>query len=155
MAPGTGILLNDRMNGFSTDPEHVNRVEGGKRTAHTLNAPIVFKQGRPCLVFGTPGGYGQVQSNLQMLTSFVDHGLDVQSMIEAPRWVNEEGATLQIESRFPPETLRGLSALGHTVVPVGDWADVMGGAQAIFINEESGALEGAADPRREGYAVGW
>jgi gamma-glutamyltranspeptidase / glutathione hydrolase len=155
MAPGTGILLNDRMNGFSSNPQHVNRVEGGKRTAHTLNAPMVFKSGKPCLVFGTPGGYGQVQSNLQMLTSFIDHGFDVQSMVEAPRWVNEEGRSVTIETRYAAETLDGLRRLGHELTPCGAWHDVMGGAQAIHINQETGALEGAADPRREGYAIGF
>ena len=155
MAPGTGLLLNDRMNGFSVDPGHVNRVEGGKRTAHTLNAPMVFKDGRPCLVFGTPGGYGQVQSNLQMLTSFVDHGLDIQAMVEAPRWLSQKGRQVAIESRYSSETLDGLRKRGHELDVHGPWTDLMGGAQAIRINQRSGALEGAADPRREGYAIGF
>jgi gamma-glutamyltranspeptidase / glutathione hydrolase len=155
MAPGTGILLNDRMNGFSTDPNHINRVEGGKRTAHTLNAPMVFQAGKPWLVFGTPGGYGQVQSDLQMLSSFVDAGLDLQAMVEAPRWLHQRGRKLAIESRFPASTLDGLRKLGHDLEVVGPWSDVMGGAQAIKVNQRTGALEGAADPRREGYAIGW
>ena len=155
MAPGTGILLTDRMNGFSVDPNHVNRVEGGKRTAHTLNAPMVFKDGQPCLVFGTPGGYGQVQSNLQMLTSFVDHGFDVQAMVEAPRWLGGAGRKLSIESRYATATLDGLRQRGHELDVRGDWTSLMGGAQAIRIDRQSGVLEGAADPRREGYAIGW
>jgi gamma-glutamyltranspeptidase/glutathione hydrolase len=155
MAPGTGILLNDRMDGFSTDPRHINRLEGGKRTAHTLNAPLVFQDGKPCLVVGTPSTYGQVQSNLQMLTNFIDHGLDVQAMIEAPRWLSLDGRKLAVESRYAASTLDGLRELGHEVDVLGDWSDRMGGAQAIRINQQSGALEGGADPRREGYAIGW
>lgn len=155
MAPGTGLLLNNRMWGFSSDPGHVNRLQGGKRTTHTLNAPMLFKGGRPCLVVGTPGDYGQVQSNLQMLTNFIDHGCDVQAMIEAPRWRHLSGLRLAIESRYAAATLDGLRCLGHEVDVRGPWSDVMGGAQAIQLDPETGVLQGAADPRREGYAVGW
>jgi gamma-glutamyltranspeptidase/glutathione hydrolase len=90
-----------------------------------------------------------------MLTSFVDHGFDVQSMVEAPRWVNEDGRVVTIETRYAAETLDGLRRLGHELTPCGAWHDVMGGAQAIRLNQETGALEGAADPRREGYAIGF
>lgn len=155
MAPGTGILLTNRMTGFSTDPNHINRLEGGKRTAHTLNAPMILKDGKPVLVFGTPGGLAQTQSNLQMATNFIDYDMDVQSMIEAPRWKSGNGRQVQIESRFPDETLQALTNLGHELDITGPMSDDMGGAQAIRINHESGALEGAADPRREGYAIGW
>lgn len=155
MAPGTGILLNNRLTGFSVDPGHVNRLEGGKRTAHTLNAPMVFKDGKLCLVFGTPGSYGQVQSNLQMLTNFVDYGFDIQSMIDAPRWYSHAGRKVSIEGRYSPDTLEALRALGHELDVRKAWTDLMGGAQAIHVNQASGAFEGAADPRREGYAVGY
>jgi len=155
MAPGTGVLLNDRMNGFSIDPGHVNRVEGGKRTANTLNAPMVTKDGLPYLVFGTPGGYGQVQSNLQMLTAHIDHDIDVMSMIETPRWLSHQGRHVVAESRFPAETLETLGRLGHEVVAKGAWSSGMGDGQAIRINQASGVLEGGADPRREGYVIGW
>lgn len=155
MAPGTGILLTNRLTGFSTNPNHVNRIEGGKRTAHTLNAPMVLRDGKPYLVFGTPGGLAQTQSNLQMATNFIDYGMDVQSMIEAPRWKSLDGRRLQIETRFSEETLQGLARLGHELELAGSWSDDTGGAQAIKINHESGVLEGAADPRREGYAIGW
>jgi gamma-glutamyltranspeptidase/glutathione hydrolase len=155
MAEGTGVLLNDRMNGFSIDPGHVNRVEGGKRTANTLNAPMVTKDGLPYLVFGTPGGYGQVQSNLQMLTAHIDHDLDVMSMIETPRWLSQEGRHVTAESRFPTETVTELARLGHEVTSKAAWSSGMGDGQAIRINQATGVLEGGADPRREGYVIGW
>lgn len=155
MAPGTGFLMNDRMNGFSVAPDHVNRVEPGKRTAHTLNAPIVLRDGRAYLVFGTPGGYGQVQSNLQMLTAHLDHGLDIQAMVETPRWLSHEGQRVVIESRFPTATIAGLEARGHRLEVKGPWSSGMGDGQAIRIDQASGVIEGAADPRREGYAIAW
>lgn len=155
VVPGTGILLNDRMNGFSRDPGHINRVDGRKLTAHTLNAPMAFVAGRPVLAIGTPGGYGQVQSNLQMLTAFVDDRLEVQDLVERPRWRSEAGRELAIESRFPDATLRGLERLGHELTIKGDWSSAMGDAQAVRVNQEAGCFEGASDPRREGYVVGW
>lgn len=155
MAPGTGILLNNRLSGFSVDPGHVNRLEGGKRTAHTLLAPIVLENDRPVLVLGTPGDYGQTQSNLQMVTNFIDYGMDVQTMIESPRWRSIEGRTLAVEQDYRAETLDGLRRRGHELDIRGSWDSLMGGAQAIRINGQNGCLEGGADPRREGYALGW
>lgn len=155
VAPGTGILLTNRLTGFSTDPNHINRIEGGKRTVHTLNAPMVLKDGKPVLVFGTPGALAQTQSNLQMATNFIDYGMDVQLMVEAPRWKVLDGRRVQIETRFPQETLEVLSRMGHELELAGPMHEETGGAEAIRINQENGVLEGAADPRREGYAVGW
>ncbi|GAA4323345.1 gamma-glutamyltransferase [Pigmentiphaga soli] len=155
MAPGTGFVLNNRMYGFSADPGHINRLAPGKRTAHTLLAPMLLKQGRPVMALGTPGDYGQTQSNLQMITHFVDHGMDVQQMIDAPRWRSLEDLDVAIESRFAAATIGELGRRGHRMKPVQAWTDLMGGAQAIAIDPHSGCFMGAADPRREGCAIGW
>jgi gamma-glutamyltranspeptidase/glutathione hydrolase len=155
MAPEVGVVMNNRMNGFSVDPSHVNVVAGGKRTVHTLNAPMVLKDGRPYLVFGTPGGYGQVQSNLQMLTAHLDHDLGLSAMVEMPRWRSAGGRQVFVESRFPAATIAGLRALGHDVQDEGPWSVRMGDAHAVRIDDRQGVLEAAAEPRREGYAMGW
>ena len=155
MAPGTGFVLNNRMFGFSATPGHVNAPAPGKRTAHTLHCPMVLKDGKPVLVVSTPGDYGQTQSNLQMITNFIDHGFDVQRMIEAPRWRSLEGLKVAIESRFPEATIDQLRALGHDLEVVAPWTDLMGGAVAIHIDQKNGTLAGAGDPRRECYAVGY
>lgn len=155
MAPGTGIVLNNRLKGFSDDPTHVNRLEGGKRTAHTLLAPMLLRGGRPVLVFGTPGDYGQTQTNLQLVTNYVDYEMDVQAMIDCPRWRSHEGCELSIESRYSDMTIAGLRQRGHRLDVLGPWSDAMGGAQAIHVDWANGCIQGAADSRREGYAVGW
>lgn len=155
MAPGTGFVLNNRMYGFSAVPGHVNVVAPGKRTAHTLHCPMVLKDGRPVLALSTPGDYGQTQSNLQMITNFIDHGFDVQRMIDAPRWRSIEGLEVAIESRFPETMIEELRALGHDLRVVEPWTDLMGGAVAIHIDRENGTLAGAGDPRRECYAIGY
>src|SRR3546814_729498 len=84
MAPDTGFFLNNRLFGFSSQPGHINQLEPRKRTAHTLMAPMVLKDGKPILALGTPGDYGQTQSNLQMITKFIrseEHTSELQSLM--------------------------------------------------------------------------
>src|SRR3546814_18920948 len=99
MAPGTGFFLNNRMYGFSSQSGHINQLEPKKRTAHTLLAPIVLKNGKPVLVLGTPGDYGQTQNNLQMITNFIDYGMDAQAMNDAHSCRSLEGLERSEESR--------------------------------------------------------
>lgn len=154
MVPGTGILLNDRLTGFSLDPRSPNALAPGKRPVHTLNAVIALEGTQPRLVFGTPGRHAQVQTNFQLAVSLIDHGLDVQEAIERPRWFHESGRTLRLEARYPESTRRALQAKGHELALLPDWAEVTGGAQAIAI-DASGGFAGGADPRREGQAAGY
>lgn len=159
---GTGVLLNNRLSAFSLLNTHVNRLEPGKKTTHTLNNYIVFRDGALFLVGGTPGADDQVQSNLQIIVNVIDHGMSIQQAIEAPRWSSRPGTApgeeslpyeLQLERRIPNETRKGLERRGHLVKVVGDWS--FGGAEAVLVDPASGALMGGADPRRDGYAIGW
>jgi gamma-glutamyltranspeptidase / glutathione hydrolase len=154
MVPGTGIMLNDRLTGFSLDAASPNALAPRKRPIHTLNTVIALDGTTPRLVFGTPGRHAQVQTNFQLAVALIDHAMDVQRAIEEPRWYHEAGRALKIESRFPEQTRKGLAAKGHEVTLVGDWAEVTGGAQAIAI-DENGVFSGGADPRREGNAAGY
>jgi gamma-glutamyltranspeptidase/glutathione hydrolase len=154
MVPGTGILLNNRLSGFSLDPRSPNALAAGKRPVHTLNTVIVLDGSSPRFVYGTPGRHAQVQTNFQLGVGLIDHGLDVQEVIEAPRWYHDAGRTLQIEARFPEPVRKGLAAKGHDLHLLGDWAEITGGAQAVAI-DENGVFSAGADPRREGYAAGY
>lgn len=154
MVPGTGILLNNRLSGFSLDPRSPNVVAPGKRPVHTLNTVMVLDGSTPRFVYGTPGAQAQVQTNFQLAVGLIDHGLDVQEAIEAPRWFHEAGRALKIESRVPEQVRKGLAAKGHDLQLLGDWAEVTGGAQAVAI-DENGVFSAGADPRREGYAAGY
>ena len=152
--PGTGVLLNNRLIGFSLDPSSPNAIQPGKRPIHTLNTVIVLNGTTPRFVFGTPGRHAQVQTNFQLAVGLIDQGFDVQRAIEEPRWYHESGKALKIESRFSEATRKGLAAKGHELTLLGDWAEVTGGAQAIAI-DENGVFSGGADPRREGHAAGY
>ncbi len=154
VVPGTGVLLNNRLIGFSLDPNSPNALAPGKRPIHTLNTVIALDGSTPRFVFGTPGRHAQVQTNFQLAVGLIDQGFDVQRAIEEPRWYHEAGRALKMETRFPEATRKALAAKGHDVVLLGDWAEVTGGAQAIAI-DANGVFSGGADPRREGHAAGY
>jgi gamma-glutamyltranspeptidase/glutathione hydrolase len=154
VVPGTGVLLNNRLIGFSLDPSSPNVLSPSKRPIHTLNTVIALDGHTPRFVFGTPGRHAQVQTNFQLAVGLIDQGFDVQRAIEEPRWYHEAGRALKMETRFPEATRKALAAKGHDVVPIGDWAEVTGGAQAIAI-DANGVFSGGADPRREGHAAGY
>lgn len=159
VAADTGILLQNRGSFFSLDDEHVNRMEPGKRTFHTLIPGMVARDGRPWLAFGSMGGEGQPQSHVAMLTRLIDFGYDVQQAIEAPRWLmgrtwGTAAQDLSLEGRIGDEVVRELQRRGQPVRMLSNWDDNMGHAQAIRIDPDGGFLEGGADPRGDGAAAG-
>jgi gamma-glutamyltranspeptidase / glutathione hydrolase len=161
---GTGLFLNNRAGrGFTLQEGHPNCIAPGKRTMHTLGCYMVLKGGRPCLVGGTPGGDGQPQWNLQVLTKVLDLGMNVQQACEAPRWTRRPATdpagwsappTLQMESRFDPAVMEALRSKGHPVEVVGPWAST-GAVQLIGIDQERGVLHGGSDPRAGGAVLGF
>ena len=159
VAGDTGILLQNRGCAFSLDPSHPNVLAPRKRTAHTLTAGMLVGEDGPELVYGTMGGEGQPQTSAAIVTRVVDHGLDPQAALDAPRWLlgrnwGEEHRGLRLEGRFGPAVARALSARGHeNVTLVDDVTELVGHAQAIAIRP--GRLEAAADPRSDGAALGF
>jgi gamma-glutamyltranspeptidase / glutathione hydrolase len=151
---GTGIIMNNRMTGFSLDRAHPNVLAPGKRTMHTLNTYLVFRDGQPYIVGNTPGGDYQVQTNFQVLTGIIDHGLDPQAAIDSPRWGDTAGSLL-VEEEMPLATQEELARRGHAVRSVPRVTAPMGRAQAIVIDSESSAMIAGSDSRGEGSAVGW
>jgi gamma-glutamyltranspeptidase/glutathione hydrolase len=152
--PGTGVLLNDRMLGFTTERGHPNEVAPRKRPAHTLNPVMAFDAaGRLRYCLGTPGGPGQTLTLTQTLSLCVDHGLDLAAAVEAPRWSMDLGATAILESAFSEAVVARLRALGHEVERAGPGAPFFGSVEAIEALP-TGALAGVADPRRDAGAAG-
>lgn len=156
----TGIILQNRGSFFSLDERHPNRLEPGKRTFHTLIPAMLLRDGEPWLVYGTMGGEGQPQTHAALVTRLVDFGYDVQQAIEAPRWLmgrtwGTESRDLSLEGRVADEVVRELVRRGQPVKMLPDWDDNMGHAQAIRIDREHGFLEGGADPRGDGAALGF
>ena len=159
VAGGTGVLLQNRGSFFSLDPSHVNCLRPRKRTFHTLMPAMALREGRPCLLYGTQGGEGQPQTQTAIFTRMVDYGMDPQRAVSEPRWVwgrtwGEPTRELKLESRIDPAVAAALAAAGHQVRIVGAFDGVMGHAHAIRI-DEAGFLQGGADPRSDGAAIGW
>jgi len=154
MVPETGMILHNRGRGFTLDPNHVNRLEPHKRPYHTLHPAMILKDGRPYIVLGTPGADGQTQTVIQLTTSMLEFKANVQEATEAPRWRSNPDGTLQMEGRFPAETIAELKAKGHKVELLPDWHQIMGSSQAVLIDTDQGVLMGGADPRRQAYAIG-
>lgn len=164
LAGDTGIMLNNRAGrGFSLEDGHPNVLAPGKRTMHTLNAYLICRDGRPWLVGGTPGGDQQTQWSVQAITNVLDHGMSLQAAVEAPRWFSFPGTdpanldkamVLRAEQRVPEATRAELEARGHVVETFGPWSG--GGAvQLIQIDQASGLIRGASDPRAGGLALGF
>ncbi|HEV2147254.1 MAG TPA: gamma-glutamyltransferase [Longimicrobiaceae bacterium] len=156
----TGVILQNRGTCFSLDDRHPNRLEPGKRTFHTLMPAMAFRGGEPYLAFGTMGGNGQAQTHAALVTRIVDFGYDVQQAIEAPRWVvgrtlGRDVEELHLEGRTSHAVVGELFARGHDVRMAMDWDEDMGHAQAIRIHRDTGLLEGGADPRGDGAALGF
>jgi len=161
VAGETGIVLQNRGAYFSLDPNQVNCLQPHKRTFHTLMASMTFREGKPYMIFGTSGADGQPQTHVQVMTNVFDFGLNIQSAIEAPRWlsgrylVNQPEGSLTIEGRVAAEVIEELKRRGHQVNEVENWSQVMGSAHGIIIHPENGLRMGGSDPRSDGAAIGY
>ena len=152
--PGTGILFNNRMAGFTAAPGLPNTVAPGKRPAHTLCPVMVQRDGRLRYIIASPGGLSQTVTNTQVLGRLIDDGVDVAAAVEAPRWCNTaSGGDFLMEPELPEAFIPTLTAMGHKARRAED-AFFYGSAKAIEILP-TGNLAGAADHRREAFALGY
>jgi len=160
MAGDAGILLNNRMAYWHLQPGcHPNRLRPGQRVRHTMNAPIVVKEGKPWCVLGTPGAGKLVQVNFQAIVAMIDFGLDPQDALEAPRWTparpgddasypHTSEDSLTIERSFGPDTLAGLEWRGHKLKIVAP-LEAPCSVEAIRILDNGVRMAGS-DRRRDG-----
>eukprot|EP01037_Dinobryon_pediforme_P012865 gene12865-12965_t len=163
MAGDTGILLNNRMAYWHLGDTHPNRLVPGKRVRHTMNAPMVLKDGKLVGVLGTPGADNQVQVNFQVLSALLDDHDHSQAAVERPRWTSSQPGqnanwphdgtfALTIEDGFGKQVLGELERRGHqlNIVPP------LGGPCAMnVITLENGLRVAGSDPRRDGYSAAY
>ena len=160
----TGIMFNNRMAYWHLDEGHANSLAPGRTVRHTMNAPMVMKEGKPWLVFGTPGADNQVQVNFQVLVACAVFGFDPQQAVEAPRWTSSQpgqesnyphggGDVLTIERGVGEAAIAGLRDRGHEVKVVGD-LDGACSVEAIRVLG-NGVRMAASDPRRDGWAAAY
>jgi gamma-glutamyltranspeptidase/glutathione hydrolase len=160
------VLLHNRGAYFSLVPDHANVYAGSKRPLHTLSPPMVLRDGRPELVFGTMGGDGQPQIQVQLLHHLYERRMNVQQALDMPRWIVGRHAiegrpdiaecdSVIVESRMDPALIADLRARGHVVNVLGPYCNEMGHAHAIAIDRQRGTLAGGGDPRADSLALGY
>lgn len=147
VVPETGIVLQNRGALFSTQKGHPNALGPGRRSYHTIIPAMVFREASPWLIFGVVGGFQQPQAQVQIISALIDRECSLEDAVAAPRFRFVDGLKLQLEDGFPEAD--ALSARGHDVAK-GAVFGGFGGAQAILVDRESGALTGASDPRKDG-----
>ncbi len=150
---GAGFLLNNEMDDFSAKPGvpnaygliggEANKVEPNKRMLSSMSPTIVKQHGKNFLVTGSPGGSRIITTTLQVIMNVIDHGLNIQSAVAAPRfhhqWLPDE---LRIEEGISVDTIKILQGKGHEV----QQKSAMGAIQSIMVKD--GMMYGGADPRR-------
>lgn len=151
VAKGTGVLLNNEMDDFVTGEGKANSVVPGKKPLSSMSPTIVLKDGKPVMSLGAPGATRIITGVAQVISKVVDHNMDIQDAIDAPR-IHDDYEKLVYETRIPETTVKKLKDMGHTVVAEGDWLEYPC-VQGVTMNED-GTLRGGADPRRDGKAVG-
>jgi gamma-glutamyltranspeptidase/glutathione hydrolase len=159
VVPGCGVVLQNRGRHFQLDPAHPSALAPRKRPFHTLVASIVTRDEKPAAALATMGGNGQAMFHVQILTNLLDYGLDPQEAIERPRFLigaflpGEPADTIHLESRLPRTVFSALARKGHPVKPAGEFFGRTGHAHAIVFG--NGAMQGGADPRGDGVALGF
>lgn len=148
-----GFLLNNELTDFSFVPEAdgapvANRVEPGKRPRSSMAPTIVFENGAPVLLTGSPGGAAIIDYTALSLIAILDWGMDPQQAIDLPHVTNLNGRTNVEQGEGAEAFAAGLEALGHEV----NVTNLNSGLHVIAITDDG--LIGAADKRREGSVMG-
>jgi len=177
VVPGRGFLLNNELTDFAAEPKDkegnivanrpqggkcprrtsidIARTKGGKRPRSSMSPTLVLKDGKPFLTIGSPGGSLIINYVAWTLINIIDHGMDVQQAINAPRAINSNTPTELEDRLFENEELRkALEAKGHKVKARKEKA-LLGCVQAVMVDPKTGDLVGGADARREACAVGY
>ena len=147
-----GFLLNNELTDFSFS-SHVdgvpiaNRVEPGKRPRSSMAPTIVMQDGKPVLAVGSPGGSRIIGYVAGAIIAHIDWGLDVQQAAALPHAINRFGTYDLEEATDMADTVDALENLGYKTAT----RALTSGLHMISIGEN---LQGGADPRREGIALG-
>jgi gamma-glutamyltranspeptidase/glutathione hydrolase len=161
--PGLGFCLNSRAQMFWLEPGLPTSLAPGRRPRTTLSPSLALYEGKPRLVFGTPGGDQQDQWQLSFFLRHVHHYDNLQQAIDAPLFHTahfpssfyprtREAASLTAEANFSPGVLNALSRRGHRLTVAEPWS--VGRLTAAARNPD-GLLRAAATPRlMQAYAVG-
>jgi gamma-glutamyltranspeptidase/glutathione hydrolase len=125
-----------------------------KRPFHTI-IPAFMEKGDIHIGFGIMGGPNQPQAHVQFVSNMVDHNMNIQAALEAPRFTKKTygGCDVLVESRIRKEVRDALTAKGHQLTVQGDYSSEMGGGQVVVFDARTGVKYGASSPRKDGAAI--
>ncbi len=164
-AKGTGFLLNNEMDDFAAKPGVPNAyglIQGERNAVAPRKRPlsamtptfVMRKDGTLWFAIGSPGGPTIIDTVLQTIINIVDHDMNIQQAIDAPRihhqWLPDE--IVYEPYGLSGDTVRALLSRGHKLI---EKPRYMGDAQGIMIEEKTGIRLGASDPRNDGTPVGY
>ncbi|WP_207885874.1 gamma-glutamyltransferase family protein [Pseudomonas sp. 30_B] len=154
VVPGTGIALQNRGAEFSLDARHVNALQPGKKTFHTIIPGFLSRDGVPLGPFGVMGAYMQPQGHVQMVMNLVDFGLNPQAALDAPRWQWLGDKRVGIEYHAPRSLAAVLTRRGHHIEVAHDLT-TYGRGQIVLRDPVSGVLCGGTEPRTDAHIAVW
>jgi gamma-glutamyltranspeptidase/glutathione hydrolase len=166
VVPGVGVLLNNEMDDFATEPGAANSyglvqgesnaVRAGARALSSMTPTIVLEGGRPRLALGSPGGAVIPTTVLQVYLNALLRGEPLGEAVAARRFHHQHlPDRIELEAGvFPEDVKAALRAMGHTLFERGNryTEGKLGRVHAIAF-EKDGSLTAAADPRGYGAAV--
>lgn len=166
VVPELGFPLGTRAQVFFLQEGHPNCLQPGKRPRATLTPSLAFKDGRPWMVFGTPGGDMQDQWTLQFFLNVAEFNMDLSQAVQEPSFHtthfinsfyphNMGDGTVFVEEGISMDVLYGLQEKGHRIHL--NPPNFHGEVCAVVTDPETGFIQGAASPKFEGnaYAMGW
>lgn len=160
--PDTGVIFNNGMSYFSTDPQDINYVEAGQRPRFVMSPTIIASHGQPYFALGSAGGWTIPQTILQVTLRALDFHMDAHNAVKVPRFILQylgnsipymPGTDLGLEKGFTDQTRSSLTGKGHRLL---DPKDMMFGmCNGIMVYPRTYVLSAGEDQRREGHAAAW
>ena len=170
-ARGTGILLNNEMDDFTSKvgvandyglmQGEANAIQPKKRPLSSMTPSILVKDNKPFMVIGSPGGPTIINTVLHVIVNVLDFGMDIQQAVDAPRFHHQWQPDMIYWEAFgmSPDTRTMLEKMGHTFRDIPGASRKLpsdiGDAHGVMIDPATGMRMGASDARLGGVAVGW
>ncbi|BAU11804.1 gamma-glutamyltransferase [Leptolyngbya sp. NIES-3755] len=150
LIPGTGIALQNRASGFSTEAGHPNQVAPSKRPYHTIIPGFLSIEDQPIGAFGVMGGFMQPQGHLQMVVNLVDYEMNPQTALDAPRWRWSANNQVLLEQTVSSDIAIALSDRHHNIQLTAE-PSAFGRGQIILKNNN--VLIAGSESRADGCAI--
>lgn len=151
MIPGYGVMLNNELTDFDAIPGGSNEIQPNKRPLSSMTPSILFKDNKPFMTVGSPGGTTIITSVVQTIVNVAGYGMDLKDAIEEPRIYSNKYPSIRWEHGVPDDVRKELKQMGHS------WESnprEIGNVNSILLDAEKGLYIGAADSTREGVAIG-